>query len=122
MNSIVLDMMGDWGSWGHMPWFFPFFGFWGFFIIWAVFLVIGYLVYQDAENRGMNGALWFILVIIPWIGFFSLLLYLIIRETSTQGKSVGERKKAEEILDERYAKGEITREEYLRMKEDLKKR
>lgn len=103
-----------------MPWFFPFFGFWGFLLIWAVFLVIGYLVYQDAEKRGMNGALWFILVIIPWIGFFSLLLYLVIRETTTQ---VGDREKSpEEILDERYARGEISREEYLKMKEDLRKK
>lgn len=108
-----------------MPWFFPFMGFWGFggfFLIWAVFLVIGYLVYQDAEKRGMNGALWFILVIIPWIGLFTLILYLIIRETSSHGSSDSGRKSLEEILDERYARGEISREEYLRMKEDLKRR
>lgn len=123
MNSFIFDMMGDWGAWSgwnHMGWFFPFFGFWGFLFIWAVFLVIGYLVYQDAEKRGMNGALWFILVIIPWVGFFSLLLYLIIRETSTQGHGV--MKTPEEILDERYARGEITREEYLKMKEDLRRK
>ena len=115
----VLDMMGDWGAWGHMPWFFPFFGFWGFFLVWAIFLIIGYMVYQDAEKRGMNGALWFILVIIPWIGFISLLLYVIIRETSTTQRE-SKHKTPEEILDERYAKGEISREEYLKMKEDLR--
>ena len=29
--------------------------------------------------------------------------------------------KAEDILDERYAKGELTREQYVQMKEDIKK-
>ncbi len=122
MNYVYFDMMGDWGSWTHMPWFYPFmgfWGFWGFFFIWAIFLVIGYFVYQDAEKHGMNGVLWFILVIIPWIGFFSLILYLIIRETSVRERRV--KKTPIEILDERYARGEISREEYLRMKEDLRR-
>jgi putative membrane protein len=114
-----LDMMGDLGTWGHMSWMFPFFGFWGFFI-WAIFLIVGYMVYQDAEKRGMNGALWFILIIIPWIGFISLLFYLIIRETATTKET--KYKTPEDILNERYAKGEISREEYLKMKEDLKNR
>ena len=91
-------------------WGFPFFG----LIFWlVVFLAIGYLVYQDANNRGMNGLLWFILVIIPMVGWIFLILYIIVRETS------GKRSTALEILKERYAKGEITREEYLRMKEEF---
>lgn len=30
-------------------------------------------------------------------------------------------KSAEDILDERYAKGELTREQYMQIKEDIKK-
>lgn len=98
------------------PWGF-FMGFWGI-LFWAVLLVIGFLVYQDAEKRGMNGALWFILVIIPWIGIISLLIYLVIRETAV-ANTTAKRKAALEILEERYARGEISRDEYLKMKRDL---
>jgi putative membrane protein len=66
----------------------------------------------------MNGVLWFVLVVLPWIGIIFLIAYLIIREQKQPPP--GGRTPAE-ILEERYAKGEITREEYLRMKEDLKK-
>jgi putative membrane protein len=96
--------------WGW--WSFPFFG----MIFWlVVFLVIGYLVYQDANKRGMNGLLWFILVIIPMVGWIFLILYIIVRETSAKQST------ALETLKERYARGEITREEYLRMKEELER-
>ncbi len=117
----IMDMgMDMWdGTWGtHMAWPWGFFmGFWGI-LFWAILLIIGILVYQDAEKRGMNGALWFILVIIPWIGIISLLIYLVIRETATTSTAV-RRKTPIEILEERYARGEISREEYLRMKKDL---
>jgi putative membrane protein len=107
--------MTDWVSGYHMmgwfmgPWMIG---------IWLIFLVIAYLVYKDAETRGMNGVLWFVLVVLPWIGIIFLIAYLIIREQK-QLPSGG--RTPAEILEERYAKGEITREEYLRMKEDLKK-
>jgi putative membrane protein len=105
MNGYMHPMYWGW-------WSFPFFG----MIFWlVVFLVIGYLVYQDANKRGMNGLLWFILVIIPMVGWIFLILYIIVRETSAKQST------ALETLKERYARGEITREEYLRMKEELER-
>lgn len=103
---------GDW-SW----WFYPFMGF-GSAWKWLVFLAVAYLVYRDAEERGRNGLLWAILVLIPWLGIAFLIIYLLTREeTSLETIQSGHR--AEEILDQRYARGELTREEYLMMKEDL---
>ncbi len=91
---------------------FPYFSmlFW-----WAIFIIIGFIVYQDANKRDMNGLLWFILVILPMIGIIFLILYIVIRETSAEKK-----KDALEILKERFAKGELTEEEYLRMKKELR--
>jgi putative membrane protein len=41
---------------------FPFMGFFKIFIlafvIWLIFLVLAYLVYKDADKRGLNGFLW----------------------------------------------------------------
>lgn len=81
---------------------------------WLVFLVIAYLVYRDAESRGMNGLLWALLVVLPWIGILFLIMYLLKRDEIS-------RRRAESILDERYARGELARDEYLRMKEDLRR-
>lgn len=89
--------------------------------LWLVFVVIAFLVYRDAENKGMNGLLWFILVALPWIGILFLVIYVVIREEEVPQEYPDVIKKsAEAILDERYAKGEITREEYHRMKQDIK--
>jgi len=63
---------------------------------------------------GMNGLLWFILVILPMVGIVFLLLYIVIRESKTEVE-----KTPLEILKERYAKGEITEEEYVKMKREL---
>ncbi len=104
--------MMDW--WGV-----PFMGF-GMIGIWIVFIVIAFLVYKDAEQRNMNGLLWFILVIIPWIGILFLIVYLIIRSEEAEIEEAIEN--AQKILDERYAKGEITQKEYLQMKKDIEKR
>ena len=98
----------------HMfPFGFGFFGF-GTILWWILWIIVAYLVYQDAEKRGMNGLLWFILVLIPMLGFVFLLLYLVMRE---ERKS--ENKKALEVLKERLAKGEISFEEYEKMKKEL---
>jgi putative membrane protein len=107
------------GMWGGYYGGYPFFG-WGLALIWLVlFLVIGYLVYQDANERGMNGLLWGILVIIPMVGIIFLILYVVIRESSPH-KAVLEDSKAMDILQQRYAKGEITSEQFKLMNEDLK--
>jgi len=103
-------MNGMMYPWGYG---FPFFGF-GILFWWIIFVAIGFLVYQDANKRGMNGLLWFILVILPMIGIVFLLLYIVIRESKTEVE-----KTPLEILKERYAKGEITEEEYVKMKREL---
>lgn len=106
------------GGWG-MGYGFPFFG-WGMLLIWlVVFLVLGFLVYQDANKRGMNGLLWWVLVLIPMVGIIFLILYVVIRETGSQ-KPLVESTTAMDILKERYAKGEITSEQFRTMSEDLK--
>ena len=106
---------------------FPFMGF-GTVFAWVLSLAIAYLVYKDAEKRGMNGLLWSLPILIPWIGILFLILYLILRDSGSRiaversfENSVTARTTAEEVLDERYAKGELTRELYLQMKEDIKK-
>ena len=65
----------------------------------------------------MNGLLWFILVILPMVGIIFLILYIVIRETSHPAKA--ESGKPLEILKERLAKGDITEEEYRRLKAEL---
>ncbi|MDD4255247.1 MAG: SHOCT domain-containing protein [Methanofollis sp.] len=111
-----------WDGHHHMEtWFgFPFFG-WGMMLLWwALLLAIGWLVYRDAEQRGMNGLLWFILIILPFVGIVFLILYVLVRETSGRSQ-VSEKDRALEILRERYATGEISEEEYRRRKEELER-
>ena len=114
----MMDYM--WGGNNGYGYGFPFWG-WGMMLIWLVlFLVIGYLVYQDANKRGMNGLLWGILVIIPMVGLLFLVIYIVIRENGTQ-KPVTVGKTAMDILKERYVKGEITSEQFQKMSEELRK-
>ncbi len=110
----MMNYMGGWG--GGLP-------FWGLgmMFFWLVaFLIIAYLVYQDANRRGMNGLLWGILVLIPVLGILFLIIYIISRENGGQKAMQGE-KSPMDILKERYAKGEITGEQFRTMSEDLKK-
>ena len=103
--------MMDTGWWGSSSMWFWIIGYW------VIFVIIGILVYKDAENRGMSGLLWFILVILPWIGILFLIIYLIIRQDRIS--RAHPQKSANAILDERYARGEITGDEYQRMKKDI---
>ena len=112
----------------HMMGWFPFIGGW-MILTWLVFVVLAYLVYKDAEKRGMNGLLWGLPVLVPWVGIIFLALYLFLRESgyhahaavgTTGSVPAADRRTPAEILDERYAKGEITRDQYLQMKEDIK--
>jgi putative membrane protein len=77
--------------------------------LWIVQLVIAYFVYKDAREQKMSAPLWFILVIIPFFGYLAAVLYLIIREVR---KPIEPEKTPLDILRERFAKGEITAEEY----------
>ncbi|MDQ1261398.1 MAG: putative rane protein [Euryarchaeota archaeon] len=90
---------------------------------WLISLAVAYLVYKDAEKRNMNGLLWGLPILIPWIGILFLILYLILRDSGHRmaaESSAPAKTTAEEVLDERYARGELTREIYVQMKEDLK--
>ncbi len=71
---------------------------------------------------GMMGYGWAFMFLIPAVFLLLIVLggYYLITEAGRTDKSEsshGER--ALEILKERYTKGEITREQYLKMKEDL---
>jgi len=110
--------------------------FMGYMMIGAalVLVLIAFLIYLDAEKRGMNGLLWFFLVIVPMISVVSIIVYLIIRvdypvqqpvkESLLHKPQVYQESPTSKItalakLDERYANGEITREEYYQMKRDI---
>ncbi|MHA1116306.1 MAG: SHOCT domain-containing protein [Candidatus Heimdallarchaeaceae archaeon] len=120
------EHMMDW-------WAIPFMG---YMMIGAalVLVLIAFLIYLDAEKRGMNGLLWFFLVIVPMISVVSIIVYLIIRvdypvqqpvkESLLHKPQVYQESPTSKItalakLDERYANGEITREEYYQMKRDI---
>jgi len=122
--SILNSICFNWNN-NHHPidrWFAM--GWWWFLwpIIWIVVaLVIGILVYRDAEKRGMNGLLWLILVLLPMVGLLFLVLYIVIREDKreTSERDIG--KSPEKILDERYARGEISKDEYKEIKKEIRK-
>lgn len=113
----MMDFMFDW---------FPFMGF-GTVLSWLVSLAIAYLVYKDAEKRDMNGFLWGLPILIPWVGILFLILYLILRDSGYRShvgaglkSSSTAKSTSQDILDERYARGEIDRETYMQMKQDMR--
>ena len=96
----------------------PFMGMAGMIITWIVQLVIAYFVYKDAKEQKMSAPLWFILVILPMVGFLLAILYAIIREV----RMPIETKNAPlDILKERFARGEITLGEYEKAKDAILK-
>lgn len=62
------------------------------------------------------GLIWLIFLIV--VAYF---VYKLIKSERILAPSRNAEKSAENILDERYAKGELNREQYMQMKEDLKK-
>jgi len=117
LNGGDFHHMMEWGP--HMMnwWGIPYMGFWNIGL-WIIQLIIAFLVLNDAEKRKMNGLLWFILIILPWIGILFIIGYLVVRREEDEVKeSIDD---ALKILNERYAKGEITRKEYLQTKIDIK--
>ncbi len=119
-STFILLNGGDLHHMNHMMdwWGVPFMGYWTI-IVWVVQLILATLVYKDAEKQEKSGLLWFILVIIPWVGILFLIGYLVVRGEEAEAEKAVE--EALKILDERYAKGEISRTEYLQMKKDIKK-
>ena len=65
------------------------------------------------------GLLWPIIVIVVVV--VAYLIYKLIKNEKILAPSRSVIRSAEDILSERYAKGELTREQYMQMKEDLKK-
>lgn len=94
-------------------------GFALFLFWWFILVFVAYFVYRDAKKRGMDGLLWFALIILPVVGLVFLILYIVIREAGPFRGRKG--REPHDILNERYARGELTREEYETMKEDLKR-
>lgn len=76
------------------------------------------------HNVGFHGyGMWFvsILFVFFWIGFAALTVWVgknLIRSTHQSGREKTDLQ-ASDILDRRYARGEINRSTYERMKEDL---
>jgi putative membrane protein len=108
--------MMDWDH--HMMdwWGIPFLGYW-YIVFWVIQFIVAFMVYRDAEKRKMNSLFWFVLIILPWIGIFFIIGYLILRTEEEDSKESMD--SAMIILDERYAKGEITRKEYLETRKDI---
>jgi len=96
----------------------PFFGLSFLIIAWLVQVVIAYFIYKDAKNQKMSAPLWFILVILPMVGYPIAILYVIIREVRMP---IETEKNPVDILKTRLAKGEITVEEYETGKDALMK-
>ncbi|WP_369682029.1 SHOCT domain-containing protein [Malonomonas rubra] len=68
---------------------------------------------------GMGHGFGGIFMILFWV----VIIYLIVRGTShwtQKGSEQNSRKSAEDILKERYAKGDISKEEFEQMKQDLR--
>jgi putative membrane protein len=64
-----------------------------------------------------TGIMWLIAIVV-----IAYLVYKLIKSEKILAPSkIGSGKSAEDILNERYAKGELTREQYVQMKEDIKK-
>jgi len=59
---------------------------------------------------------WLIAIVV-----IAYLIYRLIKSEKILAPSKVSIRSAEEILNERYSKGELTREQYLQMKEDLKR-
>ena len=64
-----------------------------------------------------TGILWLVAIVV-----IACLIYKLIKsEKILLPSRIVSSKNTEDILDERYAKGELTREQYMQMKEDIKK-
>ncbi len=79
--------------------------------------------HHPMENWSMMGGAWWVwfILIIGVILVIVVLVVLLMEEDHNKGTKSDTMKSAEQILDERYAKGEITGEEYREKKKEMKK-
>ncbi len=71
-------------------------------------------------GSGWGGMIFGPLVMIAWLAVLVAVVVLIVRWLGGAGASgVRPERTARDILDERYARGEIDREEYLRRRQDI---
>ena len=58
---------------------------------------------------------------VPGVALFAVLIWVLLRSTQRSGGAERPSESAEDILKRRYAKGEIDRDTYQRMLQDLKR-
>lgn len=83
----------------------------------------GYGYHMNGYGMGENWNGWAISHMVFWIVLLGLLLFAVVSvlrsSRSDEDQRKNDRPSARELLDERYARGEIDREEYLQRKKDL---
>jgi putative membrane protein len=87
-------------------------------LLWIVFIIIAVLIYNDVQERKMNGLLWFVLVVLPYIGIMFLITYLVIRKEKQNFQS--SQKDILDVFYERYTRGKISSGAYQKMKLEQK--
>jgi putative membrane protein len=82
------------------------------------------LVLAGMMNDGdhMDGGWWWVMGIgwLLFLAFVGFLVYLLVRHQTDSGVPGGRRSRAEEILSERLARGEIDEDEYRRRRDALR--
>jgi putative membrane protein len=73
----------------------------------------------EACGDHMGGGWWWVMGI-GWLVFLGLLVGVAVVLTRHYGSSVGNRRSAQQLLDERFARGEIDDEEYRRRRDALR--
>ncbi|HLD93812.1 MAG TPA: SHOCT domain-containing protein [Anaerolineales bacterium] len=68
---------------------------------------------------GMMGGWGMLTMALFWIGFILLIVWVVRAFIGASPSGSGGSSTAREILDQRYARGEITRKEYDQMKKDI---
>lgn len=71
-------------------------------------------------SYGMGHGFGWIFMILFWGALIYLVVTLVSRRSDSVPSGHGPGRSAEDILKERYAKGELSKEEFERMKEDLR--